>query len=69
MSDAPKNYVQKMLKQIVGLELTITRLEGKWKMSQNRDEEDRHGAAEGLRREAGRAGAAVADLITTLNRD
>jgi transcriptional regulator len=69
VSDAPKNYVQKMLKQIVGFELTITRFEGKWKMSQNRDEEDRHGAAEGLRCEAGRAGAVVADLITPLNRD
>jgi hypothetical protein len=39
VGDAPTKYVRQ-LKAIVGVELTITRLEGKWKMSQNRPNED-----------------------------
>jgi transcriptional regulator len=57
VSDAPTEYVETLLKEIVGIELTITRLEGKWKASQNRSEPDRDGVAEGLERE-GRAGLA-----------
>jgi len=38
-----------MLNGIIGFELTITRLQGKWKMSQNRPEADRGGVVEGLR--------------------
>ena len=48
VSDAPQEYVQALLKGIVGVELTITRLEGKWKVSQNRPAEDRAGVAKGL---------------------
>jgi transcriptional regulator len=43
------DYVAKMLRGIVGVEIAITRLEGKWKMSQNKREEDRLGAIAGLR--------------------
>ncbi len=49
VSDAPGEYVQALLRGIVGLELTITRLEGKWKVSQNRPAEDRAGIARGLK--------------------
>ena len=49
VSDAPPDYVDGLLKAIVGVELTITRLEGKWKASQNRSEADRRGVEEGLR--------------------
>jgi transcriptional regulator len=48
VTDAPEEYVGSMVKGIVGLELTLTRLEGKWKASQNRAERDQRGAAEGL---------------------
>ena len=48
VSDAPEEYVAPMLKGIVGLEMKIERLEGKWKLSQNRSEEDRRGVVEGL---------------------
>lgn len=48
VDDAPAEYVDAMLGGIVGVELTITRLEGKWKASQNRSEPDRRGVAEGL---------------------
>ena len=48
VSDAPKEYIRTMLNGIVGLELPIRRLEGKWKMSQNRNERDRRAVVEGL---------------------
>lgn len=48
VTDAPEQFVRAMVKGIVGLELNVTRLEGKWKASQNRSEGDQRGAAEGL---------------------
>ena len=36
VDDAPADYVQGLLKGIVGIEIPIARLEGKWKLSQNR---------------------------------
>lgn len=51
VSDAPDDFVQGMLKGIVGFAIPITRLEGKWKMSQNRPAEDRAGVVAGLREE------------------
>ena len=48
VSDAPDAYVTGLLKAIVGFELTITRLEGKWKMSQNRPAADIDGVVHGL---------------------
>jgi len=47
-SDAPAEFVGQLLKVIVGLELQIERLEGKWKLSQNRPAEDRIGVVAGL---------------------
>jgi len=60
VSDAPPDYVERLLKGIVGVEVTITRLEGKWKASQDKTESDRHGAEEGLRRDGS---AVMADLV------
>ncbi len=48
VGDAPADYVASLVKGIVGLEMVIERLEGKWKVSQNRSEEDRSGVARGL---------------------
>lgn len=48
VSDAPRAYIESQLRGIVGIEIGITELEGKWKVSQNRQEADRHGVAEGL---------------------
>ena len=59
VTDAPADFIDGMLKGIVGFALPITRLEGKWKMSQNRPAEDRAGrgcgAAGGRTRGCGRA--------------
>src|SRR6266481_1006887 len=49
VDDAPQDYVENLLRSIVGIEIEITRLEGKWKVSQNRDHADRSGIADGLR--------------------
>ena len=66
VSDAPPTYIQTMLKGIVGFELPIVRLEGKWKMSQNRPAQDRAGTVEGLRREGGPAEAVVAEIVAAV---
>lgn len=48
VNDAPEAYIQSQLRGIVGVEIPITAIEGKWKVSQNRTEPDRRGVAEGL---------------------
>jgi transcriptional regulator len=48
VSDAPSTYIETMLKAIVGIEIPIARLEGKWKASQNRAVPDRLGVVAGL---------------------
>ena len=48
VTDAPETYVDKNLKAIVGLELTVTKVEAKAKLSQNRSEADQAGVAAGL---------------------
>jgi transcriptional regulator len=49
VSDAPVDFTHTMLQAIVGIELPISRIEGKWKVSQNRSATDRAGVAAGLR--------------------
>lgn len=48
VDDAPTGYLEKMRKAVIGFELPIRRLEGKWKVSQNKSPEDRAGVAQGL---------------------
>ena len=48
VSDAPADWIAAQMRGIVGLELPIRRLEGKWKVSQNRDARDRDAVAAGL---------------------
>ena len=50
MSDSTKEYIDQMLKAIVGIEIEIARIVGKWKLSQNKEERDRRHAAEELRK-------------------
>lgn len=49
VNDAPADYIDKMLRAIVGIEITITALQGKWKVSQNQPEPNQQGVAAGLR--------------------
>jgi transcriptional regulator len=61
VSDAPDAYVASQLKGIFGIEIEISRIEGKWKTSQNQPEANRIGVAEGLSADGH---AEMAELVT-----
>lgn len=63
VTDAPPEYIDGQLRAIVGVELTITSIEAKQKLSQNRSELDRQGVVAGLRDEAGLGAAAIAEIM------
>jgi transcriptional regulator len=67
VGDAPDDYIETMLRAIVGIEITLTSLTGKWKVSQNRSSADRDGVARGLHATADAArdpqAAAMAALV------
>lgn len=66
VTDAPETYVDKNLRAIVGLEMTVERVEAKAKLSQNRSAADQAGVVAGLRAEGG--GPAVADAMDDARR-
>ena len=63
VSDAPADYVQTMLRAIVGIELELTSLSGKWKVTQNRPAADRAGVVDGLKRVGDDAAMALAAQV------
>lgn len=63
VDDAPADHVGKMLRAIVGIEIAIERIEGKFKLSQNHPERNRLGAIAGLRRRDGDGDAELAALM------
>jgi transcriptional regulator len=63
VSDAPAEYVSALSKGIVGIEISIESIEGKWKVSQNRPEADRRGVAAGLTLMNSPASLEMADLV------
>ena len=69
MSEAPAHYIEKQLSAIVGLKLTITRLLGKWKMSQNRPPQDRAGVTRTLLEQGTGPSAAMAEWVERANED
>lgn len=64
VADAPANYLSGQLRAIVGIELAVATVEGKYKLSQNRSSEDQAGVVAALREEPGSGPAAIADLMT-----
>ncbi len=52
VGDAPAEYITNQMKAIIGIEIPISRIEGKWKMSQNKDQADREGVINGMRADA-----------------
>ncbi|HAS8093770.1 TPA: FMN-binding negative transcriptional regulator, partial [Vibrio vulnificus] len=48
MSDAPSDFIEKLQKAVVGIEIQVESLEGKWKVSQNQPVENKQGVIEGL---------------------
>lgn len=63
VGDAPAPYVEAQLRGIVGVELTVTGVEGKAKLSQNRSRADREGVVEGLRADGRPGDLGVADAM------
>jgi transcriptional regulator len=64
VTDAPESYIQVMLRGIIGFHFAITRLEGKWKMSQNRMAPDRDGVVKGLGTRGMGEDLEVAELVS-----
>ena len=62
VTDAPHDFIEAQIRGIVGLEIEIRQIEGKWKASQNRSIEDRNGVVAGL-------GEAGQDAMATLVRN
>ncbi len=65
VTDAPESFIDVMLRGIVGFRFDIARLEGKWKMSQNREMRDRVTTADGLEQRGQNEDAQVATEIRT----
>lgn len=65
VGDAPDDFITAQLKGIVGIEVQITAIEGKWKVSQNRSDADRRGVAEGLDADGNEAAGAMAAMVKT----
>ena len=65
VSDAPEDHIEKSLRAIVGIEIAIERIEGKFKLSQNHPERNRLGVIAGLRRRDGDGDAELADWMAT----
>lgn len=63
ISDAPPDYIEKMMAAVVGIEIVITRLLGKWKVSQNQPAQNQAGVVQGLRARADAQSLAMAELI------
>ena len=59
VSDAPTRYIESQINGIVGVEIAISNIAGKWKVSQNRPEADRRGVAQGLAHSAPEMAALV----------
>ena len=63
VGDAPAEYIDRMLEAIVGIEIPVTSIEGKWKVSQNRVQADRDGVAAGLRGRGDAEAQSMARLV------
>ena len=63
VSDAPDDFVAAQIRQIVGVEIEIADIRGKWKVSQNRKAEDRAGVIAGLSAEPDEGAAEMAGIV------
>lgn len=72
MEEAPPAFITGLLQAVVGIEITLTGLTGKWKLSQNQSAENQAGVMVGLRQHAGRQAEGMLTLMqqmTQSNRD
>jgi transcriptional regulator len=68
VEDAPEDFVAMQIRAIVGIEIPIARIEGKWKVSQNRPAADREGVVAGLQAQGDEASLAMAALVAERSR-
>lgn len=64
VSDAPREFTAKLIGAIIGIEIVITRLSGKWKVSQNQPPQNQTGVIEGLANSGMPGATAMAALIS-----
>jgi transcriptional regulator len=64
VSDAPADFIDRLLEMIVGIEIPIAKLVGKWKVSQNRPEPDKLGVVAGL---LGRSDPKASEMASLVN--
>lgn len=67
VDDAPAPYIDKMLSMIVGFELSIESVTGKWKISQNHPAANRRGVVAALRADGGADSREIAEMLTLDN--
>lgn len=63
VSDAPADYTAQLLQHIVGIELTIHRLQGKWKVSQNQPEANQRSVIAGLQGQGTEGSVRMAEMV------
>jgi transcriptional regulator len=63
VSDAPREYTEKLIEQVVGIEIVITKLSGKWKVSQNQPPHNQASVIEGLENSGQPDAISVAKLV------
>lgn len=63
VSDAPAEYIDRIMDMIVGIEIPVRRISGKWKTSQNKSTQDRVNMVDGLREKQDPASHALADVM------
>ena len=68
IGDAPRDYIEKMLRMIVGFEFSIVKLTGKWKVSQNRPAADQLGVVQGLQSSGDADSREIAAMLAARSR-
>lgn len=63
VSDAPADYIDKTMNAIVGIEIPVSKIEGKWKVNQNRSDADKQSVAEGLQQQGESQALAMRELV------
>jgi transcriptional regulator len=69
VSDAPHEFTEKLIGNIVGFEMVISRLSGKWKASQNQPQQNQAGVIDGLKANGRQDSSAMAALVEAASKN
>jgi transcriptional regulator len=67
LEDAPTGFIDKLMQAVVGIEIEVTQLTGKWKVSQNQSPENQLGVLQGLGAIEAAHGKAMAEIVQAVN--